>query len=143
MNEPEIVILEKCNEKQLVFTYQNEIIETDFFNIVFVSPASRIKVCEMLEEAKVIKIQKEVLIQEFKVYVFIDGKLLQKELIQQDLAYKIIDYPDYAYVEEMEKEAIFTVQMIPQKLINHDKSWFILIGLVTLCIFMLLILIKL
>lgn len=143
MNEPEIVILEKCNEKQLIFTYQNEKIETDFFNITFTSPASRIQACEMLQEANIIKIQKETLIQDFKVYIFMDDKLLQKELIQLELAEIIINYPDYAYTEEMKKEEMLSIHASPSRTIAHHKSWLVIISLVTLCIFLLLILIKL
>lgn len=141
--EPVTVELEKCNEKQLIFTYENERIETDFFNLVFTSPKARIQACELLNDADTIKIQKERNIQDLKVYVFTEGKLFQKELIDLELAEVMIDYSDYIYYEEIKKEEKIQVISNPNETIDYQKSWIILISLVTVCIFLLLILIKL
>lgn len=139
----EVVTLEKCNEKQLIFLQDEQIIEADFFNIIFHDPAARVHACEMIENADKIKIEKDKLIQEENYYIFLDGKLLQEILIQEDMAEIMIDYPDYKYISQMQKKEITAVMSEPVRMINTNRSWIILISLVTICIFLLLILAQL
>lgn len=116
-----------CSEKQLILESQNEVLQIDFFNVIFYDESSRLKTCEYLKEAEKIELEEEPYAKD-AYYIYVDGKLLQEIIIDSQLGKKNVDYVEYKY--DLEEKEIFTMTHMNQP-IRTNRSFFIL-GIVLL-----------
>lgn len=135
--KPIPVTLAVCEPQALVFMAEEEKIEAAIFNI---EVKDWEKVCTVLEEANVIEIEKEPLNHEESkdVYVFVDGVLLQKLILERKWGEVLIPHPEYRYAAQMENDEIIQVQN-PKNLPPTHQSATIVLGTLLLIFLLLLV----
>ena len=104
-----------CDSEHLVFQKEEQMINADYFNIMFYNEEDRLVACEKLSKAKQIDIETESNMengQPLLVYVFVDGKLLQEILVNEGLAREVLRDPMLKYHhlnKHTESQAVFAV----------------------------------
>ena len=96
-DQKETVDVEKCDEDELVFSKDEHSFQASFFNIRFVNEEARRQACEMLTKARRVEVEidpQSSRDQPVDVYVFTDGTLLQKTLLEKGLALINIRNPE-------------------------------------------------
>lgn len=122
----EIVDVEKCDEDELVFSKDEHSFQASFFNIRFVDENGRLKACSLLQNANRIEVEMDPQssqTQPVDVYIFTDGYLLQRELIEKGLAKINIRNPEYIYEAEIEAglSEIIPVMADSQEFVDHRE----------------------
>ena len=104
------VTLAYCDEEKLVFMQEEEMIEASIFNIA-VDQEDWEQVCQYLEQAEQLRLEKETLIHEesFDVYIWADEKLLQQVILEKEWGRSLINHPEYQYAKKMKKEEMIAV----------------------------------
>lgn len=125
-NKKEIVDVEKCDEDELVFSKDEHSFQASFFNIRFVDEKARLKACSLLEKANRVEVEidpQSSHTQPIDVYIFTDGYLLQRELIEKGLAKINIRNPEYVYEAEMEAGLVEIVPVMAdsQEFVDHHE----------------------
>lgn len=105
-----------CTPEEIVVRHKDENLKIALFNIAITKDEAKKITCDVLKHAK--KIQMEIdpsskIEEVLPVYVFVDGKLLQEELIEKSLAYPLIKNPEYTYEERLEK-AVQSTQVMAE-----------------------------
>lgn len=140
----EIVDVEKCDEDELVFSKDEHSFQASFFNIRFVDENARLKACGLLEKAHQVEVEidpQSSHAQPIDLYIFTDGYLLQRELIEKGLAKINIRNPEYIYETDMAEAMAVTVPVIADSHVFVDHHQFDLFYLPTI-LFILFILRK-
>lgn len=143
-DEKEIVDVEKCDEDELVFSKDEHSFQASFFNIRFVNEEARLKACSLLQNANRVEVEidpQSSHAQPINVYIFTDGYLMQRELIEKGLAKINIRNPEYIYEAEMEEGLSETVPAMAntQVFVDHHQFDFFYLPFI---LFILLILRK-
>lgn len=125
-NKKEIVDVEKCDEDELVFSKDEHSFQASFFNIRFVDEKARLKACSLLEKTNRVEVEidpQSSHAQPIDVYIFTDGYLLQRELIEKGLAKINIRNPEYVYEAEMEAGLVEIVPVMAdsQEFVDHHE----------------------
>lgn len=97
------ITLEDCEQEHIVVREKKEPFEITLFNLK-TDEAGWEKTCSLLQDAD--KIEMEIdpstqISEPLAAYIFIDGELLQKRLIQENNAYTLIHNPEYLYESEL------------------------------------------
>lgn len=145
LSNQEVVEIEKCDENNLFLSINDQLIEADFFNLIFYSAEKRNTLCEYLLKAEKVSVIKDKQSSSQEVvgyYLFADDKLVQETAIQKKLARIAVRSPEYLYAERMKKaeEKIESV-MVSEK-ISHNRYNYRFILLLIGMILLLLMLIK-
>lgn len=127
------VQLHSCDQNQIMVEYEDSVISVSLFNIML-SEEGQKQVCPILEKAKIIEMeidQSSSIEENMEVYLFTDGKLIQKTLLESGAATIAIKNPEYHYAKEMQ-EASFSKETSAsvkkrQDRPNHTRGNFILI----------------
>lgn len=125
-DEKEIVDVEKCDKDELVFSKDEHSFQASFFNIRFVDEKARLKACSLLANANRVEVEidpQSSHAQPIDVYIFTDGYLLQRELIEKGLAKINIRNPEYIYEAEIEAGLNDTVAVMAksQEFVDHHQ----------------------
>lgn len=126
------VNLKSCNNDQILIEYNQEQYSLELFNLVETNEQSRAQVCRLLNEASEIQIEIDPLIQisePIKAYVFVDGTLLQKQMIQMELALPKINHPHYKYHSQMQVAIKTAYHDTKNKTMNQDYHGLIHLGI--------------
>lgn len=94
-----------CNENQLILLDEEEMIETDFFNLLFYDVSKRKIACSYLEKQEHLTIVEEPK-SENGVYLFVDGKLFQEIAIENKWARVNMHYEGYLYDLSQEERIV-------------------------------------
>lgn len=108
----------QCDENHLVFTSPQNTYEIDFFNVLFYDEHSRLEACNLIQKASTIELERELLAKD-AYYIYIDDRLLQKVVIDQELARVNINYPEYLH--QFEKDEVITVAQYEQMNTNNSS----------------------
>lgn len=127
----EQVDVERCDEEGLVLTHDEQSFQASFFNVHFVDETAHDKACELLMNAHRVEVEIDPQSshdQPIDVYLFTDGYLFQKELIEKGLARISIRNPEYLYEAQMEGvEEIKPVMAETVVFVDHKEvDWFYL-----------------
>ncbi|MDY5168911.1 hypothetical protein [Dielma fastidiosa] len=125
-DQKETVDVEKCDEDELVFSKDEHSFQASFFNIRFVNEEARRQACEMLTKARRVEVEidpQSSRDQPVDVYVFTDGTLLQKTLLEKGLALINIRNPEYIHEAEMEEGVAETTAVVAdaQVFVDHRE----------------------
>lgn len=143
-DKKEVVDVEKCDEDELVFSKDEDSFQASFFNIRFIDENARLKACSLLLNANRVEVEIDPQSsheQPIDVYIFTDGYLLQRELIEKGLAKINIRNPEYIYEAEIEAGLSETVPAMAntQVFVDHHQFDFFYLPII---LFILLILRK-
>ena len=87
-----------CDVEQIQMNLKDEIQAIQLFNVEVDDYHA---LCQTLKQAHQIELDNEPLASHEEVYIFVDGTLLQKELLAQGYAHLKIANPTYLYGQEM------------------------------------------
>ncbi len=125
-DEQGIVELERCEGESLVFSKEEQTFQATYFN-VRMNEEAYAKACGYLNEAKVIQVEADPqsnLSQPVPLYIFVDGELLQKKLIEQGVSEIAIRNPEYLYEKEMEaaETEVVMARVNEESFADHRQS---------------------
>lgn len=106
LSNQEVAEVEKCDENDLFLLVNDQLIEADFFNLIFYSAEKRNVMCEYLlnaEKVSVVKDKQSSTQDVVAYYLFVDESLVQEIAIQKNLARIAIHSPEYLYASRMER----------------------------------------
>lgn len=98
--------LTSCDANSIVLNSQGNDMLVSLFNLNITSEKGWNRTCTMLKEAKEITFEIDVtskISEPVPVYLFVDGKLIQEEIIRSEEGYSIIHNPEYKYEKRLEK----------------------------------------
>lgn len=109
------ITLENCETEHIVVKDKGDPFEITLFNLK-TDEAGWKKTCSLLKDAARIEMEIDPSTQisePLPAYLFIDGELLQKRLIQENHAYTLIHNPEYLYEKELldieESESVMAI----------------------------------
>lgn len=136
VSEPIDIEIEKCNENELYIRENDALYAADFFNVTFFDQDSRLKACDILLEAEHVQMEIDPLIHQgepLMIYLFVDSRLFQKTLIEENLAKIAIEFPGYRYTKTLQEALVSEVMAEVKPTKTHAKQfdfgYLIIIGL--------------
>lgn len=135
-----------CDGEHLVFQKEEQIINAEYFNILFYHEKDRLIACDKLAKAERIDLETEINMengQPVQVYVFVDGKLLQEILVNEGLAREVLHDPMLKYHNLKEEKDDSMAVFSPIEGVNEVKKgyivfFYLLFSLILLALFLIM-----
>ena len=112
----------ECNQKYLILTDEQTTYNIDFFNVVFYKDENRLEACRYLEDAEKIEIEEEKYVSN-AYYIYVDGKLLQEIIVDEELGKQNIHYVEYLHNFEKKEQKVIANY---ENMSRNNRSFYIL-----------------
>lgn len=126
-----------CVEGQMVLRYEGNNYPIELFN-VDLNAEGYLAACSLIEDASVITFEFDESVNRdtpFSLWVFLDGELLQKQLIQSEMASVRVANPTYKYMDQCrdaeESMQVFAPQMIYKEADYTQKGGIVCLTLIS------------
>ncbi len=112
----------ECNQKYLILTDEQTTFNIDFFNVIFYKEENRLEACRYLEDAEKIEIEEEKYVSN-AYYIYVDGKLLQEIIVDEELGKQNIHYVEYLHNFEKKEQKVIANY---ENMSRNNRSFYIL-----------------